>query len=229
MNPDFYVVADIESTGLNTTKAQILKACFIILDREFEEVRRRTWPIRFRYWDASCEDSVKIHGITRDMASSFPSRAKQLPDMAKFIPDNSAFVCHSNMQSGKNYDFAVIKTAFFDYDLDYRQALYFELSRKCRSVLSTHFMARKYLTLTGYSLDKVCHELGISLKHHEVESDTEACAAILRNLGRRYNILQDCEEEYEKRTSGATEERKKGSRNQSNRVGEESWVDQANY
>lgn len=222
---EFYLVCDLEATDKHANNAQMLTACFILLDENFKERERKSYRIRHRFWDKAAENAVLIHKITREEANRFPPRDRILPKIVEWIEEtkklyncNLRFVCHANRNAfGRfaSYDYTVISYNLID--LDPELLFRFRLACPARLIMSTHTIAKSVLALDGFSLDKVCSNLGIELKHHDAESDAQACAAILRNLGRRYDVKSICDKEWEiggtTRSSEPDESEEKPARN----------------
>lgn len=195
------LVADFETTGTHPLHSYIISGCMILLDNNRKEVDRMRFKMRPRYWDNKAEESVKIHGITREQALSFPTPALALPKIYNFIreiPGTAHFVCHANRNAGTFgcFDRQILQSAFLDAFLADEGVNHFIIDEKLpvSMVISTHTMARNAFKLDNYKLSTVCQYLGIPLEHHNAESDCEAAAEIYRRL---YNgkTLKACQRE----------------------------------
>jgi DNA polymerase III epsilon subunit-like protein len=226
----YFLCVDLETTDRVISNAQMLVGCFILLDQDMREIDRRIFKVRHRYWDRAAEQAVAIHGITREQAERFPYRHNVVSNILKWIPDVPGgiyFVCHANRSAGTFgvFDRQVLHMMFLDSFLEREGADHFTFDRKCPAskVISTHTLARKFLSLEKYNLKSVADHFGIPLVHHNAESDAVACSVILRRLSKMGDIFAASSEEYEGR--GVSKDQKKRAEPKPNKARGVDWYE----
>lgn len=208
------VVVDIESTGRAPMSCEPLTLAAIRLDENLVEIDRTTYRMRPMIWDYHADAAARVHGITREVAMSFPHKSEALESFLEWVGTTHVFVCHGNKHAGRfsAFDYAAMQVQYLDNFLSGGKADHFQFTRLFPRCLSTHTLAAVTMPLDGFSLDKVCAHIGFDLKHHDAVSDAEACAAILRFVARTHDIW----EIYGKEQAGTLSIRrgasKKGSR-----------------
>lgn len=105
-----------------------------------------------------------IHGITWDDVKRKPNFGELWNDLKEHFNDIDFIVAHN-----VSFDKRVLNACCNFYALP--MPLY---EFRC-----TVKLAKKVLGIRPANLPNVCRELGISLRHHDAGSDTEACARIM--------------------------------------------------
>ena len=197
-----FIVVDLECTDKIISNAQILTGCFLHCDQDLNVIDRFDLQARPQIWDKSADFSTSIHGISRELAMSFPVWKKSGAKLVQWMKSKpkSYFVCHSNRTIfGKfyTYDYAVLKTQLFDL------GLHWDLYRTCpeRMIISTHSIAKhiSHQMDLGSSLDlkSLSDKLGLKLKnHHNAESDALMCLEILKRLLPHTDLEEFFNKEY---------------------------------
>ncbi len=165
LNKATYVVFDLETTGLNPQKDEIIEIGAVkfkegeIID-EFSSFIKPKSKIP--------QKITKITGITEDMVSEAPSQNKVLSQFYDFIGDN-VLVAHN---------------AGFDYGFLRSHLLHCNLTLKNYSVLDTLGLSRALCSdLKNHKLDTLADHFNINLEnHHRALDDTKATLEIFRNL-----------------------------------------------
>ena len=174
------IVCDLETTGLNVFDAEIITGFFCLLDDKLNVVDTRSIECNPFSWS---DEAEKIHGITKKQASKF----KQLKDVYQALIDwidlsgATEIWCHSNVKMyGKliPYDYAILRMNMINMG----DSAYWTIN-KLRP-FSTHSLAKSQnrFTFESNSLDNICKQLSIELKHHNAESDCRATVEIIKQL-----------------------------------------------
>ena len=112
-----------------------------------------------------------IHGLTWDMLRDAPKFTQIWPQIDAFIAGSDYLVAHN---------------ATFDRGVLYGCCVANGITPPSQPFLCTVLGARKGLNLPHNRLNNVCDHLGISLQHHNAESDAIAAARIFLHLLEKY-------------------------------------------
>jgi DNA polymerase III epsilon subunit-like protein len=174
------IVCDLESTGLNVFDAEIITGFFCLLDQNYNVVSTRYIQCNPLKWS---DEAEKVHGITKKQASKFKSFSDVYQSLIDWIELSGAteFWCHSNVKMyGKivPYDYAILRMNMMNVS----DSGYYAVN-KLRA-FSTHSLAKaqNHFTFESNSLDNICKQLKIELKHHNAESDCMATVEIIKQL-----------------------------------------------
>lgn len=107
---------------------------------------------------------TEIHGITWRHVADKPDFAGHWPTIATFVPDARFFVAHNAPFDRRVWQACCERAGVRPPDLPF---------------FCTVQLSRRTWTLPSNSLPNVCRHLGISLNHHNAESDALACASIV--------------------------------------------------
>jgi DNA polymerase III epsilon subunit-like protein len=197
-----FIVVDLEATDKLTCNAQILSGCFLHCDESLQIKDRLDIKARPLIWDRAAEESVQIHGITREQAMMCEPWSVVGENLVEWLRSKpvSHFVCHSNRTIfGKffTYDYAVLKTNLMDL------GLHWDLYLTCpeRMIISTHSLAKSLqyeMSLQGsLDLKTLSQILGVKLSsHHTADADALACLGILGKLLPRVDLAAFLDKEY---------------------------------
>ncbi len=162
-----FVVFDIETTGFSPIRNRIIEIGAVRVSKgqvtgSFDEFVNPQVPIPHRI--------TELTSITDDMVSGADTIEAVLPRFLEFARD-AVVVAHN---------------AGFDTLFISRNAARLGLDFRCR-VVDTVALARRMLeNLSGYKLDKVARELGVSLEnHHRAVDDATATGEIFIKLAGR--------------------------------------------
>jgi len=207
------IVFDIETTGINVHDAEIITGHFISVGKDMQirsEFSLQCNPFR---WS---EDAERIHGITREQASTYKRFDQVYSDLLFWLEaqDSRQMWMHTNAKMfGKLvfYDHAVLRLRMGEMG----DAPYFEIEK--HRPYSTHSLAKilqSHFNFEGLSLDLICKDLGIELKHHDAKSDTMACFEIIKKLLPMTTLedLNNYEREVENESMGSIKKHSKKSR-----------------
>lgn len=175
------LVLDLETTGTNVFDAEIITGHFLSVDKSLniiQEFELKCRPMRWSY------DAEKVHGIRKEDADKWPPFSEVYHDLLDFLEAHQITEAwmHTNAKMfGKltYYDHAVLRLRMGDMG----DSPYFAIE-KIRPY-STHSLAKvlqNHFNFEGFSLDLICKQLGIELKHHDAKSDTLACLEIIKQL-----------------------------------------------
>jgi len=155
-----WAAIDFETANANRTSACALG---LVVVQEAQVAKQRSWLIRP---SKICFDlnNVMIHGITADSVADKPTFAELWDEVHSEI-QGMPLVAHN-----ASFDVSVLRHALDDYKIPYPELDYY-CSRAIARALWT--------ALPSYGLELVSHCLGLPFKHHAVEEDAMACAAIV--------------------------------------------------
>jgi DNA polymerase III epsilon subunit-like protein len=174
------IVCDLETNSLNVFDAEIITGFFCLLDDDYNVVKTKSIQSNPFKWS---DEAQIIHGITKKQASKYKQFKEVYQELIDWIDLSGAteFWCHSNVKMyGKivPYDYAILRMNMMNMG----DSAYWTIN-KLRP-FSTHSLAKAQndFTFEGYSLDNICKQLKIELKHHNAESDCLATVEIIKQL-----------------------------------------------
>jgi DNA polymerase III alpha subunit (gram-positive type) len=178
---DLAFVIDIETTGLDYWRNEILTLSvsamqldgYNELDKELFQFR----PTRPKFFS---QESEEIHGISIDQAMNFPEQRKEMKRFLNFLKAYASkpqlMVCHAKW-FGKYFD-----SAFIDCQLFLTNEIW-EKRKYIGKTVSTLTMAQSAKVQSeSFSLDSLCKHYQIELKHHDADSDRNACQELFKIL-----------------------------------------------
>ena len=183
-----FVVFDIETTGLNPTRNEIIEIGAVKI-RKGELVDSFSSFVKAE--ERIPENIIKLTGITNDMVQDAPSIGQVLPKFLEFCQD-SILVAHN---------------ASFDMGFISENAKRLNISFT-NSVLDTLSLSREMLRdIKSHRLDKVADHLGLVLtNHHRALDDAQVTGKILLELLKRLKDqgitnLNQINKEFSKRSN----------------------------
>ena len=157
-----YIVLDFETADYSSDSACALALVRVAHGRIEDEFYSLIKPLGGNFtfsW---------LHGITREAVRDAPGFGELWPLVVNFIGNASYLVAHN-----APFDRRVLRACCQSARLPAP-----DLPFLC----TLKGMRRSSLRLTSNSLDNVCRQLGISLNHHQAQSDARAAANILLYL-----------------------------------------------
>lgn len=119
--------------------------------------------------------NVRIHGIKAAMVKDAPTFDQLWPEIREYI-ENQLIVCHN---------------AVFDTSVLCRLLEYYGIAiPKFQYVCTVKISQELWPEMENHKLDTVCHDLGISLNHHEALSDARACGLIFAAAWKEQHCTQ---------------------------------------
>ena len=175
------LVVDLETTSLNVFDAELVTGFFCLLDEDYNVVDTKL--IQCNPWRWS-DEAEAVHGITKKQASTYNKFTEVYEGLINWIQLSGAkeIWCHSNVKMyGKivPYDYAILRLQMFNMG----DTPFWIMNGL--TPYSTHSLAKVLqdrFTFDGFSLDNICKELSIPLKHHDAKSDCLATAEIIKRL-----------------------------------------------
>lgn len=159
------VVFDIETTGFEATKCEILEIGAVKLRdgkivETFETLIRPKGPIP--------EEITELTGINYDMVKDAPLFSQVIPDFYKFCYGTTIMAYNIDF----DYKFISVHSKKFGYVFDMRQ-------------IDAMYLARCFIPgLKNFKLSSVCKKLGVSLENaHRAVHDAMATAEVVIKLG----------------------------------------------
>lgn len=173
---DNYVVIDIENPN---TKADSICSIAFIEVKNNEVVVKENLLINPE--DRFDHINMRVNGITPNMvkdAITFP----EFWDKYKTVFEDSIIIGH-----GVRYDLSVIFKSLERYNIPFPNLKY----------ICTQKLAKEYLDVNEYKLDKICKFLNINLEHHHNSiDDAEACLEIFKYINDNYDLSSNNIEKY---------------------------------
>lgn len=174
-----YIAVDIETTGFNQSKNDIIQLAAVLMDNDFniiKEFNEFMKPVYPQYWSVKAE---KIHRISIEKAMQFQDRRLALIKLMHLVKEYIDLFPLAFIYHGKGgFDYRFLKDKFISEGLVSK----FEMMFNSDQVESTVEMASKYLFSEDYKLSTLCKKFNIELNHHDALSDARACALIYREL-----------------------------------------------
>lgn len=181
-----YAVTDLETTGLDPWRNEILTISTLIADENFQIVDEFNGRCRPSYTDQWSEEAEKVHGITRREADTFDDSSGVLGEYIRFLDNRSGgyhFTCHAlpRKSSVDLIDRNFVFSWFWvnDRRVDYYR--HFPEEKVTSTIKKRKKEAKDLWGMSSQSLKAWMDKLGIDSKsHHEARFDAWACLQILK-------------------------------------------------
>ncbi len=179
-----YAVTDIETTGLDPWKAEILTISTIIASKDFEILKTFNGKIKpeNNHWSKEAEE---VHKISMEEAETFNKREDVLEDYVEFLSEAPpyAFVCHA-LPVKSSIDLFDRNFIFAWFWVCERRSDYYFLFPENRMVSTIRKKRKEAQELWGLKSQKLSSwmdKLGIDQSlHHDAEFDAKVCLEILK-------------------------------------------------
>ncbi len=165
-----YAIIDIETTGGQPDRDRITEIA-IVLHNGSEVVER--YETLINPGRSIPYEITQLTGITNEMVRDAP-RFYEVARTIVELTEGAVFVAHN-----VRFDYSFVKSAFKELGYNFQ-----------RKTLCTVRMSRKaFPGLPSYSLGKLCHSLGVDIKHrHRAMGDAEATAQIFGMIMNRQEV-----------------------------------------
>lgn len=189
-------VCDLEFTGLDPVRNDIIEICIIAINDNYEilgEFYRQVRPeiINKITWT---EEAQAVHGYTPEQTLNFMPRRQMCIDLLHFLlpfkdPTNypREFICHAlpnkfydkkrGSMSWPYIDYHFLEWAFRKEDLHWSFWKVFSQEKLTSTIQLARDFSGEY---RGHKLDKWAETIGFKLDHHKAQSDTYACLALYK-------------------------------------------------
>jgi len=182
-----YAITDIETSGRDPWRNEIIQIATIIADKEFKVVKtfnKYLKPERRSYWDEGAE---KIHGITWNKSRCFDNRDSVLNEYIHFLNSNCpdgghSFVAHA-LPFRSSIDFFDRNFLFaFFWVRDLRTDFYklFPEGKTISTIHKKRKLATQRYQIKDQKLSTWADKLNFELDHHDALSDTKCCLEVLK-------------------------------------------------
>lgn len=164
-----FAVVDLETSGLEASKDQILQAAVVTTDCTGAVSDEWCTYVKPPRWPFVSVGPRHVHGISRRMLRNAPSTAAALKALAELL-DGAVFVAHN---------------ADFDLGFIRRHAATLGVSLPDMSVVCTLSLSRSLdpTATQSHRLSDVCRRHGVTLdRAHDALADARAAAALLPRL-----------------------------------------------
>lgn len=199
-----YYFTDVESTSVYPLAAEILTADFIKCDSQLNILEERGFRFKPRIWSRDADEAVKIHGITKQEAMTYPPHKESAKEMMTWLLgdkiEKSYLMCHVNRLANRTYDAIILRMIALD------EGLYFEFGLKFpeKNYISTHSLAKYAKISCALDLASLAKYLGIKqTQHHSSKDDVRVCYEIFKILIRDINLEDFLNWEYNKGDNNA--------------------------
>ena len=174
-----FVAIDFETATSNPGSVCSLGLCVVENNKVVKtaEYLRKPMPFEFN------EYNIKIHGITPEMVFCMPCFDAYWEEIKPYI-ENKLVIAHN-----APFDVSALKKALSTFSIEY----------PCFTYLCTVELSRKaYPDLPGHKLNELADTFGVKFSHHNAEDDAYACAMILLQIIKDFNIekVEDLNEHF---------------------------------
>lgn len=184
-----YAVIDIETTGRDNWRNEILQLACIIADKEFNEVARYNEYMRPNNWGTWDVQAEAVHGISIRKARHFKSQDKCISDFYSFIHEHGGrdipfvFVNHALPLKGiaSCFDYKFIFSWCWIHD--YRDIFYKTFPERLAysTIDKKHKEARARWGIENQKLSAWMRKLGIkNTDHHDAIFDASVTLEVLK-------------------------------------------------
>lgn len=179
-----YFFSDVETTGFDPIRNDIVSLAMIVTDREFNPVGEFYETCRPEFNKFYSEDAEKVHGFNRSQLESFQHPRKLCIKLLNFLaPYRTPGKFHPYIYHAfKYFDYRFSEWAFRKNELHWSWFKMFD-ERFTQSTLS---MARN-AGYTGNKLNQWAERIGFELEHHNALSDTKCLVPLYKYLKEKTN------------------------------------------
>ncbi len=161
-----FVAIDFETANRFPTSACQIGLVVVEEGKIIKEYSTLMKPVPYYFID----EFIKIHGITKDMASKSPSFKTVWNEISQYITNAHSIVAHN-----AGFDIRVLKACLS----------YYEIEATLPDSFCSLKLSRKILKdIPNHKLSTVCRYLDIPLNHHEALSDARGAAEIILKLSK---------------------------------------------
>jgi DNA helicase-2/ATP-dependent DNA helicase PcrA len=182
------LVFDVESTGTDTSKHEIIQIAGIRLDKDsLEERARFSTYVKPNHWETRDMEAMQVNKISYDLVATAPTLAEALALLEKNFPPAEVLLCAYNIW----FDVSFLRQAYFSLGkpMSYNYAGFDILALGyiwwCKTGQQNN--PEKYI---GFGMQDLAHALGINAEgaFHNALTDVVAEAEILRRLAHKVSI-----------------------------------------
>ncbi len=181
-----YAVVDLETTGRDPWRNEILTLCCIVADTNFKEVDRFNGKIKPSYLEQWSEDAENVHKITKQEADTFDNTIDVIDNFISFLnglhSHEYRFVCHA-LPFRSSVDLFDRNFIFSWFWSNNRRVDYYRLfpeDKMISTIIRKRKLAQEQWGIPNQKLSTWIDKLGIdNSKHHEADFDAEVCLKVL--------------------------------------------------
>lgn len=182
-----YAITDIETTGRDQWRNEIIQLCTILTDDNFNEVATFNEYIKPEREDYFDQRAFEVHGISWAASRKFKSQEDIFVRYNKFLYEHCpagglSFVCHALpfRSSVDLFDLNFIFSWYFTMDYRFLYYRYFPESKVISTIKKKRKQATTNYQIPNQKLGTWAKKLDFELKHHDALSDTRCCLEILK-------------------------------------------------
>lgn len=180
-----YAVIDLETTGLDQWRSEVLEIACIVLDEEFKEISTFHEYVRPEYsWS---EDAKRVHGISRDQASRFRVSDDVISEFCSFLayyrkPFGYRMVAHAKplRHDADLFDRRMLFSWFWNSDRRSEFYNYFREENVYSTIKRKRSEAEAEWGLKSQRLSAWADKLGIEFVHHRAIEDARLTVEVLK-------------------------------------------------
>lgn len=177
---------DNETTGFDPIAADVISTGMVEILEDYTLGRKKAFYSRPRSTKYFSDGAQEIHGISYWKAATFPKAEDTCIEMLHWLkPLMDYFPLTTVMHANGNFDLRFLDWHFRKSELlpSFTKAFSFE------KTVNTIKMAKNNIVhLENFKLSTVAKHYDIELDHHEVLSDTIACAKIYCNIEQNIGV-----------------------------------------
>ncbi len=185
-NKDILII-DIESTGLDYNKNEIIQLAGILLDKKtLKEKKRFESYIRPNNWSNHDPEAMAVNKISKETLKSAPSLKTVIDKFHKTFGTNVMLSPYGTIM-----DTAMLRVAYKKvgrkYNYDYHV---FDIWPLCYTYMAKKRLLKNTRRFSGFSLNDVANHFKIKIptNRHTALADCELQAAVLRKLTRALKV-----------------------------------------
>jgi DNA polymerase-3 subunit alpha (Gram-positive type) len=179
-NKDLLVI-DLEATGLDSTKHEIIQIGAVLLDKKtLKEKDYFSTYIKPKKWKNKSAPAMKVNKIAWEMLKSAPSLKLGLIKMEKHFHSNEVIIANY----GSTFDIEFLKKGFRDIKRKYPYEYHvFNIWPLCYTYAAKHKLLKNTKRFTKFRLEDLAHHFKLPFKnHHDALADARIEGQILQNI-----------------------------------------------
>lgn len=164
-----FVAIDFETATSQWTSICSMGICVVENNRVIKrkEILIQPTPNEFTAYN------IKIHGITPEMVADRMTFDGYWDEIRPYL-DGKTVIAHNT-----SFDINVLRRTLDMFSIKYPSFEY---------ICTVKLSQKAYPTFESHKLNRLCDELGIAFSHHHAAEDAYACAMVMLNILKDYNI-----------------------------------------
>ena len=179
-NRDILVI-DLEATGLDSTKHEIIQIGAVLLDKKtLKEKSNFSTYVKPKKWRAKDPEAMKVNKITWDLVKDAPSLKSSLIKLEKYFPSNKVVIANY----GSVFDIEFLKKGFRDINRKYPYEYHvFNIWPLCYTYAAKHKLLKNSKRFTKFRLEDLARHFKLTFEnHHDALVDARIEGQILQKI-----------------------------------------------